>query len=238
MGNERIIDISKVSFNSYKITDIITVEKEKQFICLIEIFDTNELTKWLKELFVSISDKRDINPCLVFEVCHEIVEMFFRTMKKYDLFLEQEYISKNKVNEDLDECNTLNELLDYLLKLVNESLSFYYNSKQSQNYRPVELVKSYISKHYSEQIGLVDAANLVYLNPAYFSDIFKKETGVNFSDYLLNYRIEIAKQLLKDIQYRANDVSEMVGYKDPKYFSKLFKKVVGISPAQYKKLYT
>lgn len=237
-GVEKIINISKLCYNDLKITEIVSIEKEKQFICMIEVFNINELSQWLKEVFATIFTINDINPCLVFDICYEIIELYFNTMKRLGFSIEEEYISRSRVYEDIDECKSINELLNYLLKLFNESLSFYYDLKQSQSCKPVEIAKSYVSKHYSETINLEDVAKLVYLNPSYFSDFFKKETGVNFSEYVINYRIEIAKELLKNIQYRIADVSEMVGYKDEKYFSKLFKKVVGINPAEYKKLYT
>ena len=81
-------------------------------------------------------------------------------------------------------------------------------------------------------------AKLVCLNPTYVSEIFKKKMGENFSEYLIDYRITIAKELLQDIRYKVIDVSVMVGYKDAKYFSRLFKKKVGVNPTDYRKLYT
>lgn len=237
-GGGKIIDISKLSYNDLKITDILPVEKEKSFISMIEVFNINEVSKWLEEVFTTISTKSGINPCLVFDICNEIIELYFKTMNKLNFSIEEEYISKSRVYEDIDECKSTHELLSYLLKLLNESLHFYFNLNQAQSRKPVEIAKLYVSNHYSEKINLDEVAKLVYMNPSYFSGFFKKETRINFSDYIINYRIGIAKELLKDIQYRITDVSEMVGYKDEKYFSKLFKKVVGINPTEYKKLYT
>jgi two-component system response regulator YesN len=86
-------------------------------------------------------------------------------------------------------------------------------------------------------ISLDDVAKLICLNPTYVSEVFKKKTGENFSEYLSDYRIGIAKELLQDIRYRIIDVSAMVGYKDSKYFSRLFKKKVGVNPTDYRNLY-
>ena len=85
-------------------------------------------------------------------------------------------------------------------------------------------------------INLEDVAKLVCLSPTYVSEIFKRKTGENFSEYLIDYRIEIAKDMLKDIRYKVVDISQMVGYADSKYFSRLFKKMFGVNPRDYRKL--
>ena len=74
-------------------------------------------------------------------------------------------------------------------------------------------------------------------NATYFSTLFKKETGQNFTDYLTELRIGKARELLSGDKVSVQDVAEMVGYSDLKYFSRLFKKSTGVSPSDYKKLY-
>ncbi len=83
-----------------------------------------------------------------------------------------------------------------------------------------------------------DVAKVVFLHPYYFSDMFKNEVGISFSDYLTEYRMDRAKELLKNQQFKIKDINEMVGYSDSKSFSKIFKKVVGLTPQEYRKLYS
>ena len=87
-----------------------------------------------------------------------------------------------------------------------------------------------------EHISLGDAADATGLNPVYLSVLFKKETGINFKDYVVNVRMDKAKGLLRSGE-SINRVAELVGYQDAKYFSRLFARVVGVNPTQYKKLY-
>ena len=56
---------------------------------------------------------------------------------------------------------------------------------------PIRIVKRYIAEHYSEDISLSDAAKIVNLSPVYLSRLFKKEEGINFLDYMNQYRIDI-----------------------------------------------
>lgn len=63
------------------------------------------------------------------------------------------------------------------------------------------------------------------INPAYLSRIFSDETGETFSDYLICYRMQAAKELLCDINVNVSEAAEQVGYHDVKHFSKSFKKL-------------
>lgn len=132
--------------------------------------------------------------------------------------------------------------LDALKAAVAEPVSYIFENihkaVQAQNARPVRTVLKYIEEHYADSIRLEDAALLVSLSPAYLSNVFKKETGENFVDYLNSYRIEHAKTKLKDSNLSVNEIAYSVGFQDARYFSKLFKKYVGITPKDYRKIYS
>lgn len=100
----------------------------------------------------------------------------------------------------------------------------------------VQEVLRYIDHHYMQDLSLSEVADMVRLNPNYFCEIFKREAGINFKEYLVTKRIEQAKLLLKSPSYKLNEVAEMVGYRDGKHFGKAFKKLVGITPGAYRKL--
>lgn len=94
--------------------------------------------------------------------------------------------------------------------------------------------KEYINNCYSREIGLDDVAAFVQLSPAYFSRLFKQETGENFIDYLIKVRMEHGKRLLETTNHKTYEISQMVGYKKSKYFSKLFKKYSGYTATEYR----
>ena len=103
--------------------------------------------------------------------------------------------------------------------------------------RPITEAKRYIQAHFQEELKLEDVSAVAGFNTTYFSTLFKKETGRNFSDYLTELRVNKAKELLCEEGLSIQDVCEMVGYRDLKYFSRLFKKVTGISPSDHRKMY-
>jgi len=88
--------------------------------------------------------------------------------------------------------------------------------------------------NYMKKIALEDVAGSVYLSPAYFSRVFKQETGHNFSSYLNKIRIDESKKLLRNASVNISDVAGMVGYEDQSYYSKVFKKIVGVSPLRFR----
>ncbi|GGG07675.1 hypothetical protein GCM10010912_60410 [Paenibacillus albidus] len=96
-----------------------------------------------------------------------------------------------------------------------------------------EIVK-YIEQNYPSDLSLQEVAGKFYVSREYVSRRFKHEYGINFSDYIVNIRIEKAKLLLENPHYKLSQIAEMVGFHDVKYFSKVFKKQTGSTPKDYR----
>ncbi|WP_164821729.1 response regulator [Paenibacillus koleovorans] len=91
----------------------------------------------------------------------------------------------------------------------------------------------YIDDHLKEPISLGSVAEHVHLNASYVSELFKKELGINFTDYVSGRRIEQAIELLRKRDYTNLELAEAVGIHNEKYFCTLFKKITGTSPQKY-----
>ena len=98
----------------------------------------------------------------------------------------------------------------------------------------VQKAADYIKLNYSEKISIKEIADQLYLSPNYLSELFKKHTGKTISEYLTEYRLEKACQLLDHAEYCVGDVSGMVGIHDGRYFSNMFKKKYGMTPTEYR----
>lgn len=92
----------------------------------------------------------------------------------------------------------------------------------------------YIEANHPGRMSLNETAAHVYLSPAYFSRLFKAETGTNFCEYLNQVRIERAKQQLVSSQVSLKDLADQLGFDGQSYFSKVFKKKTGLTPARYR----
>lgn len=78
-------------------------------------------------------------------------------------------------------------------------------------------------------------ANALYLTPAYFSRVFKRKMGMTCIDFIKNYRINLAKELLQNTDLSIQQISEKTGYATVYYFSQQFKQVTGESPGSFRK---
>ncbi|MNY58887.1 HTH-type transcriptional activator Btr [compost metagenome] len=95
--------------------------------------------------------------------------------------------------------------------------------------------KEIIQKNYQQNITLHTVAAQVNLNPNYFSNYFKQETGKNFLEYLLEVRIQAAKKLLSEPDVKVYEIGYLVGYENPSSFNRAFKNVTGSTPSDYRK---
>ncbi len=91
----------------------------------------------------------------------------------------------------------------------------------------------FINQNYFKDINMAVVSNEVGISYTYFSEKFKEYTGVNFNDFLTNFRINKAKELLEKGYYRIYEVSEKCGFSGPRYFIKIFKQITGVTPTAY-----
>jgi two-component system response regulator YesN len=100
----------------------------------------------------------------------------------------------------------------------------------------MQACRAYIMEHYSEDLSLDTVAKQFHFNSSYFSEQFKQYKGINFSDYLLQVRMDSAKRMLETTNEKVYQIACDVGYKDAKYFNRLFKRDTGITPEQYRQI--
>lgn len=100
----------------------------------------------------------------------------------------------------------------------------------------IQQAAAYLREHFDQPLSLASVAAEVHLNPAYLSFLFKRETGVNFSDYLQDCRMEHVKALLRESEAPLKECANRAGFADYRNFCKLFKKLTGLRPAQYRSL--
>ncbi len=93
----------------------------------------------------------------------------------------------------------------------------------------------YIDSHFSENISLQEVADNINISKNYLCDIFKKEIGVTFINYVTSLRIDKAKWYLEHTDMKMYEVSGAVGYNDYAYFSQIFKKNTGVTLSSYRK---
>jgi AraC-like DNA-binding protein/ligand-binding sensor protein len=107
---------------------------------------------------------------------------------------------------------------------------------QQENAEPPVIVraKEYINEHQTENLRLGHVAKICNTSTFYFCKMFKKVTGINFTDYLSRVRIEKSKNLLLNPNLRVSEIAFEVGFQSLTHFNRVFKKILGQSPTDYR----
>lgn len=108
------------------------------------------------------------------------------------------------------------------------------NISEQPGHVAIQKAVQYIHQAYNTELTLEGIAEKVYMNPNYFSELFKQEEGKGFAEYIAGLRIQKAVELLKLPELKISEIGEMVGYMDSNYFTKVFKKRTGLTPSEYR----
>ena len=148
-----------------------------------------------------------------------------------DMANEMLYISRHKDESPFHLIGHLYLFLDYLLRsAADEQLE--HGSKLREFYSHEAL--TYIEHNFQNEITIEDIAGVCGLNRTYFGKIFKEALGKTPQEFLLNYRMLKAAELLKLTSLSIGDVGLAVGYANQMHFSRAFKNNYGISPREWR----
>ena len=134
--------------------------------------------------------------------------------------------------------NQKHEAVVKLLSIFAQHLSLLSNQVllRQENPEPpvITRAKEYIQEHQTDNLRLGHVAKAVNTSTFYFCKMFKKVTGINFTDYLSRVRIEKSKNLLLNPNLRVSEIAFEVGFQSLTHFNRVFKKVLGQSPTEYR----
>lgn len=150
----------------------------------------------------------------------------------------------NRILREHDKQQIWGEYLSYLLimelfVLVSRTLKLEWEQNvKNRSVKLKELLaisKEFIENNYEKELALSDVAGYVFLSESYFAHTFKDEFGVSPKKYLLNVRINAAKELLSMTDQKINDIAKEVGFSSQQRFNDIFKKYEGMTPLHYRK---
>lgn len=122
-----------------------------------------------------------------------------------------------------------------LLRELQSNCSTGNGDKRYSHKKGINAAVEFIHENYRQDFTLNEIAQVAYLSPYHFSRAFKAELGKSPFDYLLDVKIEIAKELLKLTDKTVTDICFESGFNDPSHFSRVFSRRVGLSPISYRK---
>lgn len=228
VSNLQILKMEKIPM----LTEEVTQKIEKS----ISAFHVAQLQQILEDEIKIWKDQRMFVYDLV-KSMEQVMEICVRECEKYETEEDFQKILKETVGQ-MENSTTLEGLEGICVNFCCGLLEKCICQRKNGVGRAVKQIQDYLEEHYTEEANLEKIAEKIELTSAYISTIFKKETGMTITNYLIKIRLEKAKQMIRDTNMTITEIAYAVGYVDTRYFSKLFIKNVGIKPVEYRKFYT
>jgi len=141
----------------------------------------------------------------------------------------------NSIEMVMSNVDTIEQFREQMRRILSRALTYRDSHPNGQYKDLIRRAQEYIERHYTDsELSLNEVASHVNLSASHFSVIFSQEAGQTFKEYLIESRINKAKELLRMTSLRSADIAYQVGYSDPHYFSSVFKKNTGFTPMEFR----
>ncbi|MBW4084551.1 response regulator [Paenibacillus sp. S150] len=237
LGKNRIITMDSLespdteagSFSRYD-----PVYNEK-LVSVLKAADSEQLREVLDRLFADLNRGRRDGLKYGRNVCLQIVLAVGQLLLELNTQSPELEAAESRLWETLFEKETLGEMRtlieDHLLAVCGRIRE----KRSGKVANLIERVRGIIRQRYADGgLTVADIGKEVFLTPTYVSLLFKQETGQTINEFLTQIRVDKAKELLRNPQYKFYDICYAIGYTDPSYFTKLFKKATGVTPSVYR----
>lgn len=153
------------------------------------------------------------------------------------------------VNNEISNSYTINPILEisnlssvsdsqiYLINLYRHYFEMEGTSLSSRQSKTIQKAMLFVQQHYQEPLSLHDVSDYTNKSIGYLSNKFKKEVGISFSQYVTDFRLLKARELLISSNLKIKQIALAVGFSDEQYFSLVFKKECGLTAGIYRKMY-
>jgi two-component system response regulator YesN len=136
--------------------------------------------------------------------------------------------------DQLKARQTAREIYEWFIEII---FPLYQQITEDFRKKSVKIAIQKVCKHIRENPGanhsLIESSEMIGMSPSYLSRMFKKEMGITFVEYLMEYKVEKAKQTLQDTDLSVTEIAEIVGYSE-RNLNRAFQRYVGMSPKQYR----
>lgn len=233
----KILYYDEFDYQRRPVGTIITPVKRQNYLAKIESGSAEDAAACIDEAVRMIRyEITNYSPVMLYDTLIYYVDLLNKTLDKAQKEKMEEYFEQ--WNERIDNERTELKLTEATKAYVTKVIQYVQEEKKDKDIRPVREVKTYLEENYHQEISLNDLADIVSLNASYLSALFKKETGMTYTEYVMFCRLEKAKELLADTGKSIAEIADAVGYHDTRHFSKLFTRNIGLKPSEYRKLYS
>lgn len=127
-------------------------------------------------------------------------------------------------------------LQELLRELATEGCDWIEQNRKHESRQTIHYAMDYIRGHLHMDLSLEHCAKQVNFSPGYFSNLFKKESGLSFQQFVIQEKMERAKAMLLS-DHQVQEIAQALGYEHRRYFSEVFKKHTGLTPSEFRESY-
>ncbi len=169
--------------------------------------------------------------CVLHQKLTQMFFNYFYENKVNILALFNDEMTYEKFMYSYNSTESIKEAVDFLLATVDQPV------RQEDEPGYVERAKTYILENSDKMLTVKDISKYISLNPEYFTRLFKKETGYNIKDYIIQCKLTMAKDLLVNSNLPISMVALELGYSNFSHFTQMFKRCEGMTPKDYRAKY-
>ena len=233
-GSGKVIYIEDVEPNKY-IELRFTEQDERKLLDTIKVAEEGAIEELISNLFKKTEEVvLDLDKYKIYLL--EINIAMIKLIQNYNLDISDIYGENFNPYSRVEDFSSLEEAKKWILdKAIKINLNLR-KERMNSSKLLVEKAKGYINKNFADyDLSVEKLCDYLHVSPTYFSTIFKKETEMNFVNYLTSVRLEEALKLLKTTDDKTYIIARKVGYQEANYFSYVFKRKYGIAPSRYRR---
>lgn len=213
---------------------ICSQEEEGQLTALFQEGDSAKLGQWIEQLIELQLLDPSTTPESLRRFLHSVQISAYRWVERVvTAYGDASMLSGVKLAHSMTSSQTATRA-ETLFEQLNELMGMYRESVEQEGIPYIKRSIAYIHDHLDKELTLQQVARHVHLNPNHFSEVFKRETGLTYIEFVTRLRMDLAKRLLDESPIKVSEVAGRVGYVDMKYFSQLFKRSTGYTPSEYR----
>lgn len=191
--------------------------------------DVDSLEQYIEDIFSDTS----LHPKNIYDFSVKVLFLIDKTLEEFKLSrINNKYENDSLSNIIIKLCNenTRENVKSFIISELKDLINLMDNTEIK--YSPVvQQVVTIVNQNYQEELSLKTLAQRYNINSSYLGQIFTKEVGISFSDYLNKIKNTKAKELILNTNMKINDIAKSVGYIDTSYFYRKFKKYFGVCPS-------
>lgn len=202
---------------------------------LIHAVETNQKEEITMLTATVYSEMEKLEPRFVTMGTNYLIYGLIHLAADVEADINQQEILRNIARSAFEDTDSSNALLN-LNNMLIEFSEYLVQLRGNQSQNVLSSVEADIRVSYKENLTLKDFGKKYFVNSAYLGQMFKKQYGISFKDYLNDVRVDKAKELLLNSDMKVNEIASEVGYNDVDYFINRFIARIGCTPARFRKM--